>query len=201
MSTPASFTSPAAALHRHELLVVHSDWPFHLRKGILAFILGLLLVVAPGVSTRGVELLIGWVLIVGGFMWASRLLRRRQRRGFRWRLSSSAVAMTLGVLLVYSPSQGAIALTIVIMGLLAVTGVATVLVGLRSAPTFHNWILTPAVGLVTLMVAYVMWDGWPNTTNWAIGVCAGTVTIYLATRLIIKVFAAHRIGSAEGSGP
>ncbi len=198
MNTPASLTSPAAAFRRYELRVIHSDWQFYLLKGILALGVGFLAVVSPNISTLGVEQLVGWLFVLGGFMWTSRIIRRHQRRGALWRLSSSVVVMTLGVLLVRSPAQGAVALTLVMMGMFIIAGVVTILIGFRSPPTLRNWVGAVGRGLVTLFFAYVLWEAWPDTSTWAIGIFVGIVMICLGTRLIFRVIAANGIESAGG---
>jgi uncharacterized membrane protein HdeD (DUF308 family) len=197
MNTPASLASPAAAFHRYELLVIHSDWQFYLLKGILALVMGFLAVVSPNISTLGIEQLVGWFCILGGFMWTSRIVRRHQRRGAHWRLSSSVVVMTLGVLLVRSPAEGAVALTLVIMGLFIIAGMVTILIGLRSAPTLRNWVGMPGAGLVALFFAYLMWEAWPDAATWASGILGGIVMICLGTRLIFRVIAANGIQRAK----
>jgi uncharacterized membrane protein HdeD (DUF308 family) len=63
----------------------------------------------------GIEQLLGVLCIVGGFIGTATFIRKQYRPASWWPLSSSVVAMALGVLLLRSPMQGALTLTIVMM--------------------------------------------------------------------------------------
>jgi uncharacterized membrane protein HdeD (DUF308 family) len=191
MKTPASLTSAVAVIRSQELMDVHSRWKFFLLKGVLVVVFGLLAVALPSISTLGIEQLVGWLFIVGGFLGTARVVRAPHRPESWWPLLSRLIAMALGVLLVRSPSQGAITLTILMMVLCAIRGVVIIFAALRSCanPRHRTWPLVE--GLVTLMFAYLMWEGWPDTASRVIGLCVGISMIYLGTSLIFTVIAAR----------
>jgi uncharacterized membrane protein HdeD (DUF308 family) len=191
MKTPASLTSAVAVIRSQELIDVHSRWKFFLLKGVLVVVFGLLAVALPSISTLGIEQLVGWLFIVAGFLGTARVVRADHLPESWWPLLSRVIAMALGVLLVRSPTQGAITLTILMMVLCAIRGVVIIFAALRSRanPRHRTWPLVE--GLVTLMFAYLMWEGWPDTASRVIGLCVGISMIYLGTSLIFTVIAAR----------
>jgi uncharacterized membrane protein HdeD (DUF308 family) len=191
MKTPAPLTSAVAVIRSQALLEVHSRWKYFLVKGVLVVVFGLLAVALPHLSTLGIEQLVGWLFIVGGFLGTARVVRAPHLPQSWWPLLSRVIAMALGVLLVRSPTQGAITLTILMMVLFAIRGVVIIFVALRSRPNPRNWSWSLLEGLVTLMFAYLMWEGWPDTASRVIGLGVGISMIYLGTSLIFTVIAAR----------
>ncbi len=169
MNPTASFAPDITALRSRALENIHSHWKLFLLQGILLLLLGLLAVALPNISTYGIEQLVGWLLIVGGFIRTASIIRRHHLPAFWWSLSSSVIAMALGVLLLTHPMQGVITLTIVVTVLFVIEGVAAIFVALEFRPYLRNWTWTLLGGLITLMLAYLIWEGWPNTATWVIG--------------------------------
>jgi uncharacterized membrane protein HdeD (DUF308 family) len=198
MNTTASFTPDIAALRSRALINIHSHWKLFLLQGILMLLLGLLAVALPNISTLGIEQLVGWLFIVGGFIRTASIIRKHHLPAFWWSLSSSVIAMALGVLLVTRPMQGVITLAIVMTILFVIEGVAAIFVALEFRPYLRNWIWTLLGGLVTLMLAYLIWEGWPNTATWMIGLYVGINMIFLGTSLIFTAIAARGLDSAAG---
>jgi uncharacterized membrane protein HdeD (DUF308 family) len=188
-------TTHLGAIQSQELRDFHPHWKFFLLEGMLVLVLGLLAVAWPNVPTLGIEQLVGWLGIVGGFIGTASIIRKHRRPASWWLLASSVIVMALGVLLVRSPVQGVITLTIVMVVLFVIKGLATIFIALDVRPYPRNRIWSLCGGLVTLMFAYLMWQGWPNTANWVIGLYVGINLIYLGTCLIFTAIAARGIGS------
>jgi len=198
MNTPISLTPNLVAIRSQALVNIHAHWKLFLFQGIVMLALGLLAVALPNISTLEIEQLVGWLLIVGGFLRTATILRKHHMPAFWWSLSSGAIAMVLGVLLVSHPLQGVITLTIVMTVLFVIEGVAAIFVALELRPYLRNWVWTLLGGLVTLMLAYLIFEGWPNTATWVIGLYIGIHMIVLGTSLISTAIAARRIDGATG---
>jgi len=196
MITPASVTPDLAALRSRALMSIHSHWKLFLLQGILMLLLGLLAVALPNISTFEIEQLVGWLFILGGLIRTASLIRKHHLPAFWWSLSSSVIAMVLGVFLVRSPMQGVSTLAIVMTILFVIEGVATVFVALEFRPYLRNWLWTLFGGVVTLMLAGLIWEGWPNTATWVIGLYVGINMIFLGTSLIFTAVAARGISDA-----
>ncbi len=196
MNTPAFLTPEVAAMSSQELMDIHSQWKVLLLEGVIVLALGLFAVAAPSIATLGIEQMVGWLGIAGGFIGTAAIIRKRQLPA-AWRpLSISVIAMVLGVLLVRSPMRGIITLTVVMMVLfVSKDGVAILQVlKLRSDP--RKRISSLFGGCVTLMFIYLIWAGWPNTATWVLGFYVGLNMIYVGTSLIFTVIAVRSLNGA-----
>lgn len=185
------------AIRRRVLTTVHGHWKLFLFQGVLMLVLGMLAIAVPNISTLEIELLVGWLFIVGGFFRAATIFRKRHMPGFWWSLFSSILAVLLGAILIARPLQGIVTLTIVLMALFVVEGIAAIFVALDFRRYLHNWIWTLLSGLINLALAYLIWRGWPNTASWIIGLCVSINMVFLGVSLIMTALAARSIGNAD----
>ena len=186
------------AIRRRVLTTVHDHWKLFLFQGILMLILGMLAVALPNISTLEIELLVGWLLIVGGFFRAATIFGKRHMPGFWWSLLSAVLAVALGTILIARPLQGVITLTIVMTVFFVIEGVAAVLIALEYRRYLRNWSWTLLSGLINLVLAYLIWNGWPSTASWVIGLYVGINLIFLGVQLIMTAIAARGLRSTTG---
>jgi uncharacterized membrane protein HdeD (DUF308 family) len=196
MITPTSVAPDVAALRSRTLRVIHSHWKLFLVQGIVMLLLGLLAVALPNVSTLEIEQLVGWLFIVGGLVRTASLIRKHHLPAFWWSLSSGVIAMLLGILLVRYPMRGVITLAIVMTTLFVVEGIAAIFIAFEFRSYLRNWIWTLFGGVVTLLLAVLIWQGWPSTATWVIGLYVGINMVFLGTSLIFTAVAARGISSA-----
>jgi uncharacterized membrane protein HdeD (DUF308 family) len=183
------------AVRRRALAVIQAHWKLFLFQGILMLFLGMLAVALPNIFTLEIELLVGWLFIVGGFFRAAAIFSKRHMPGFWWSLLSAVLAVVLGTILIARPLQGVITLTIVMTALFVIEGVAAVFVALEYRRYLRNWSWTLFSGLVNLGLAFLIWQGWPGTAAWVIGLYVGVNMIFLGVPLIMTAIAARSIGT------
>jgi len=183
------------AVRRRALAVIQAHWKLFLFQGILMLFLGTLAVALPNIFTLEIELLVGWLFIVGGFFRAAAIFSKRHMPGFWWSLLSAVLAVVLGAILIARPLQGVITLTIVMTALFVIEGVAAVFVALEYRHYLRNWSWTLFSGLVNLGLAFLIWQGWPGTAAWVIGLYVGVNMIFLGVPLIMTAIAARSIGT------
>jgi uncharacterized membrane protein HdeD (DUF308 family) len=183
------------AVRRRALAVIQAHWKLFLFQGILMLFLGMLAVALPNIFTLEIELLVGWLFIVGGFFRAAAIFSKRHMPGFWWSLLSAVLAVVLGAILIARPLQGVITLTIVMTALFVIEGVAAVFVALEYRRYLRNWSWTLFSGLVNLGLAFLIWQGWPGTAAWVIGLYVGVNMIFLGVPLIMTAIAARSIGT------
>jgi len=159
-------------------------------------VLGMLAVALPNISTLEIELLVGWLFILGGFLRVVTIYRKRHMPGFWWSLLSGVLAMALGVILIAGPMQGIVTLTAVLAAFFIIEEVAAIFIALDYRRHFPHWGWTLFSGIVSLGLAYLIVKGWPNTTAWIIGLYVGINMIFIGMSLIMTSIAARRIGGA-----
>jgi uncharacterized membrane protein HdeD (DUF308 family) len=148
-----SITPNVDAFHRQVQAIIRAHWKLFLFQGVLMLVLGMLAVALPNVSTLEIELLVGWLFIIGGFFRAAAIVTKRDMPGFWWSLLGGVVAMALGAILIAHPLQGVITLTIVMTVFFVIEGVAAVFIALDFRRYLNNWDWTLFSGLVNLVLA------------------------------------------------
>ncbi len=176
----------AAALHAH--------WKFFLVQGVAMMTLGLIAVALPQIASLTIEIVIGWLFFVGGLFRTLVVLKARQAPGFWWSLLTAVLALALGLILVTQPLAGVLTLTMVLMVVFLAEGIAAILIAIDFRHHLRNWGWTLFSGLVDFVLAYLIWQGWPTTADWAVGLLVGINMIMFGLSLAMTAIAARLIG-------
>ena len=156
---------------------------------VLMIVLGFLAVFLPFATGIGVSILVSWIIVFSGFAHLAYAFAARGVGAFLWRLLIGILYVVGGVYLAFHPGLALESLTLVVAAIFLAEGVLE-LVGffqLRSL-SGSGWILFD--GIVTLLLAYVIWRPWPSSSLWAIGTLLGINLILSgATRLMYSVTA------------
>jgi uncharacterized membrane protein HdeD (DUF308 family) len=153
---------------------VASHWKRFLVQGLILGLLGLLAFSMPLFGTLAVDILLGWLLIIGGVVRVIPLVRAKHLPGYWWSLGAALLAIIAGGLLVVRPLQGMMSLTLLLMLLFLVEGVSAL--DFRHHVRRWGWLLVR--GLIDLVLVFLIWRGWPESALWAIGVLVG-VNLFL----------------------
>jgi uncharacterized membrane protein HdeD (DUF308 family) len=137
------------------------------------------------VLTRGGSFPIWWailLIIVGFFALAlpfeagvahlAGSFAARTTGGFFWRLLVGCAYLIAGVYLVLHPTLSLVSLTLALAVLFFVEGIFHIVTWfqVRSAPG-AGWLLFD--GIVTLILAVLIWRSWPASAVWALGTLVG----------------------------
>jgi uncharacterized membrane protein HdeD (DUF308 family) len=176
----------------------HAHWKFFLAEGIVMLVLGLLAIAVPEVASLAITILIGWLFFVGGIFRTLSVLRHRQMPGFGWSLLTAVLAIILGLVLLLRPIAGALTLTLALIVFFVVEGVAAILLAIEQRRHLPSWGWVLLSGLVDLLLAFLIWDGWPSSAGWAIGLLVGINMVFVGVSLIMTALAARKMGPHSG---
>ncbi len=152
-------------------------------EGIIFTLLGFLAVALPGISTLSTELFIGWLLFFSGCVQLYRTFKTRGATSFWGSFLISLVYIIFGLLLVFYPVAGIFSLTIMLTIFFVLEGIAKIILGLQLRP-FRNWGWFLLNGVLALVLAYIIWSGWPGSAFWVIGLLVGINMIFFGISLI-----------------
>lgn len=181
-------------IRRQVLATIHAHWKLFLLQGVLMMVLGFLAVALPNVSTLAVEMIVGWLFFFGGALRTISILRSRQLPGFWWSLLMGVLAIAFGLTLIYRPLQGVLTLTVVLVAFFIIGGIAAVLIALELRQHIRHWGWTLFSGVVDLILAFLIFQGWPGTTAWVIGLLVGINMLFSGLSLIMTSIAARSMG-------
>jgi uncharacterized membrane protein HdeD (DUF308 family) len=188
------------AIRRKILATMHAHWKLFMLQGVLMLVLGVFAIMLPMVSTLAIELLVGWLLLIGGVLRAISLLRSQRMPGYWWSMLSAVLAIVLGILLVFQPLQGELTLTLLLTVFFILEGVATILIAVRLRTHLGNWGWILFSGVVDLLLAFLILQGWPSTAAWAIGLLVGINMLFTGLSLAMSALAARTLGDAPPAG-
>ncbi|MZR29173.1 HdeD family acid-resistance protein [Sneathiella litorea] len=164
-------------------------WKLFLFQGLLVSLLGATAILVPQVATLAIDLFIGWIFIFGGIVRTLTLLRSRSLPGTLWSLLASVLAVVLGLLLVFKPTEGVLTLTMIMVAFFIIQGFFSILLALQFRAHIRSWAWTLVSGVVDLFLAYLIWRGWPDTASWAIGLLVGINMLFAGMALIFTALA------------
>jgi uncharacterized membrane protein HdeD (DUF308 family) len=136
-----------------------------------------------------VNLLVAWLLLFSGgahlvFAWYT-----RSAGGFLWELLLGILYLVIGGYLLMHPVAGLESLTIALAIYLVMEAILEFVLGFRLRPLpGSGWLLFD--GIVTLILAVMIWRTWPWSTGWVIGTLVGISMLFSGTsRLAISLAA------------
>lgn len=172
---------------------IHAHWKVFLIQGVFMMILGLFAVALPHISTLAIEIFVGWLFIIGSFFRVLAILRSRTAPGFWWSLLTAMVVIALGLVLIVQPLQGVLTLTLLLAVILVVEGLGAILISFEFRRHLRNWGWVLFSGIVDLVLAYLIWQGWPDTAAWAIGLLVGINMFFFGLALMMTAIAARKM--------
>ena len=181
-------------LRRQLALTINAHWKLFLAQGIVMMVLGFLAVAVPNIATLAVEIFIGWLFFIAGIFRAVSVWRSRQMPGFAWSLLTAVLAIVLGLILILRPLAGVLTLTMVLVVFFVIEGIASIIGAIEHRQHLRSWGWVLFSGIVDLLLAYLIWAGWPSSAAWAIGLLVGINMLFLGLSLVMTALAARVMG-------
>jgi len=153
---------------------------------------GILAIVLPPVAGIAVVLVLAWLLILSGaahlvFAWYT-----RTAGALVWELLVGILYLFIGVYTVAHPVAGLASLTLLIAIYLFVEGVLEFVLSFRLRPMpGSNWLLFD--GIVTLILAVMIWRSLPSSTEWVIGTLVGISMLFSGVARLSLSMSARRL--------
>lgn len=169
--------------------------------GAVLILLGLFAIFAPGVATLAAELMLGWLLLIGGIVGVIAIIRAgTSEPGFWWNLLTSIVFLLAGASLLWQPIVGMLTLTIVLAAYFIATGIFKIPAAFRyrhSGERSWGWMLFSA--LVDLALGIIIVLGLPGSAVWVLGLLVGINLFFTGVAILMIAVAMRRWAKAEGS--
>lgn len=161
---------------------------------ILMILAGCLAIAIPVAAGIAINLLVAWLLIFSGgahlvFAWHT-----RSSGGLVWELLLGVVYIFVGGYLLMNPLVGLASLTLALAVYLFVEGVLEFILSFRLRPLpGSGWLLFD--GIITLILAIMIWKTWPSSSEWVIGTLVGISMLFSGISRLMLSLAARRLVS------
>jgi uncharacterized membrane protein HdeD (DUF308 family) len=144
--------------------------------GIGLIIVGMAAISSSFIATLATVIFIGSFLLVGGIMEVLNAFWAHGWRGFWIHLLAGIVYLVLGLFMVRRPEKGAEFFTLMIAAALIVGGLFRIITALSHR--FHSWFWVLLNGVVTLVLGILIWQEWPDSAFWVIGLFVGIDMVF-----------------------
>jgi uncharacterized membrane protein HdeD (DUF308 family) len=182
-------------IRRQMVATIHAHWKLVLAQGIVMMVLGFLAVAEPNVATIAVGIFVGWLFFIGGIFRALSVWQSRGMPGFAWSLLTALLAIVLGLILIFRPLAGVLTLTMVLIAFFILEGITAIVLAVQHREHLRSWGWVLFSGIVDLLLAFLIWDGWPSSADWAIGLLVGINMLFFGLSLVMTALAARLMGN------
>lgn len=169
---------------------LQKHWKIFFTEGLLFVVLGTLAVAAPHVSTIGITIFLGWLLLLGGVIQIIRATRFITMPGFSLWFFIGMLQSVVGYFLVTEPLHGSLTLTMLLTVFFAIEGLIKMFIAMMMRPLAH-WGSMFFTGITALCLSIVVWMGWPDTGYWVLGLLVG-INMILLGWVLIKISLHHK---------
>ena len=167
---------------------------------IILIIFGLLAIALPMVSSIGVAIVIGWMVIFAGI---AQLVHAFQSTGIGhivWKVLVALIYLAAGISLIALPAAGVAGLTLVLGVFLFAEGIADVVAYFATRKSGNSpWMLLD--GIITLLLGFLIWNHWPSSSLWVIGTLVGISMVMTGTTRLMMTLAVRKLASHLGDAP
>ncbi|NGX43775.1 MAG: hypothetical protein K940chlam7_02078 [Chlamydiae bacterium] len=169
------------------MLNSQNNWKSLLFEGIIFLLLGIVALTHPYVVAYSLNFILGFLLTIGGIVQGFRALKAVKDPASVPVLIAAAFSLIAGILLLTYPLTGIITLTLILTVFFFVDGIAKMVNSWQFRP-IKGWGWLFFSGLLSLVLAILIFSGLPTTAAWVIGVYVGIYMLFLGVSLTTLSF-------------
>ncbi len=167
---------------------------------VLMIVAGILAIIVPPASGIAVTILVGWLMVFSGAAHLVYGWDTRSSGGLLWGMLLGILYIVTGGYVLLNPVAGLASLTLVLAAYLLVESILEFILSYRLRPLpGSGWLLVD--GIVTLILAIMIWRTWPSSSLWAIGTLVGISMLFSGFARLTISLAARRVASAWWRDP
>ena len=157
---------------------------------IIMMLAGILAIGAPLAAGITINVWIAWVLVLSGAAHLAYGWYTRGSGGFVWELLLSIVYGVAALFLLVHPLAALASLTVVLALYLTGKAALEIIASLQHRSVGGSgWLFFD--GVVTLILAIMIWNTWPSSSVWAIGTLVGISLLFSGATRLLQSMAVH----------
>jgi uncharacterized membrane protein HdeD (DUF308 family) len=165
------------------------NWSIFL--SVLLIIAGFFTLMIPFLGGIGVAIFVGWAMIVSGVTHLVFAFKTHTTGGVLWELLVGVIYLFAGIYLLLHPLAGLASLTLLLAFYLFFEAIFEVIQFFQVRPrNGAGWLLFD--GLVTFVLALMIWRSWPSSALWAIGTLVGISMLFSGFSRLMLALTARR---------
>ena len=170
------------ALHAMGVEAGRNGWVLWV-MGIAAIVAGVVALAMPLVASMAANTVVAALLLASGAVGLVTSFRRRDGAAIAIGFGLSVLAVVTGVVMLFAPLAGIVALSTLIIAYFLASGVVRIWYGIKHASMRgRGWLI--ASGALSVVLALLLWIGFPGAALWLPGVLLGVDLILYGTLMI-----------------
>jgi uncharacterized membrane protein HdeD (DUF308 family) len=190
MSTPAEVRLARRVL-RHELEAIRAHWVWFVTLGIVLIVVGTIAVAVPFVASLATAMTFGVLLLIGGVAQLTASFWTRDWSGFLLSLLMGVLYSVLGLLFLRDPGDALLAMTLLLACVLMAGGLFRIIGSVMYRFPHWGWVLVG--GIINLVLGIMIWQQWPVSGLWVIGLFVGIDLIFTGWTWLILALSVKRL--------
>ena len=159
---------------------------------VLLIIAGLIALLLPFISGVAITLFFGWAMILSGITHLIFAFKTHATGGRIWEAVVGAVYLFTGFVLIMHPLDSLLVLTLVLAYYLFFEAVVEFIQFFQLRPRHGaGWLIVD--GIITFILAIMIWRAWPASSVWVIGTLVGISMIFSGISRLMLSLAAKRV--------
>jgi uncharacterized membrane protein HdeD (DUF308 family) len=170
---------------------LHLSFGWSLAVAILLTVVGLFAILVPIVSGIAITLIIGWFFTVIGILHFLFAWKTHTTGGVFWEILLGFLYLFSGMYLIVHPLAGLASLTLFLAAYFFIKGIVQIIHFFQLRPRHgSSWLLLD--GIISLILAVMIWRSWPFSSVWAIGTLVGISLLFTGFSRLMLTLAARR---------
>ncbi|EMA55493.1 MULTISPECIES: HdeD family acid-resistance protein [Halococcus] len=170
--------------------------------GVLTALFGVLAIVFPFVTGVSFSVLLGVLLVAGGFVHVAHAFTAQDWKGRLWQVLLAGLYGVAGIALLVNPLFTLATLTLILAAFFFADGIIETIMGLRLRGE-DGWAWLLASGVLSIVVGAAIWIGWPSTALWVVGLLFGINLLSTGLSMLVLAMGGrnHARGTEDVSQP
>jgi uncharacterized membrane protein HdeD (DUF308 family) len=170
-----------------------TSWSIFL--SVLMIIAGILAIASPLWAGVAVTALVGWLLLFSAVLHLVYAFRGGKASAILWEVLLAVVYGVIGFYILANPGIGLASLTFAIAFYLFVEAFLEFALSYQlRGESGTGWFIFD--GIVTLLLAIMIWASWPSSSQWAIGTLVGVSMLFSGITRVMLTSTVRRITAA-----
>ena len=161
---------------------------------VLLILAGFLAIAVPLAAGIAVSAIFGWLLALAGIGHLLFAFHTRTFGGLIWELLVGILYLLVGAYLLIFPVAGLATVTFALAIYLFAEGILELILSFRIRPR-SGWAWLLFDGIITLILAVLIWRTWPSDSEWVIGTLVGISMLFSGISRLALSLAAHRVAN------
>jgi uncharacterized membrane protein HdeD (DUF308 family) len=197
---PMTTASPQPQDLAHEMRdAIRRHWVLFLIQGLIMIVLGVMAIGEPMVASIAVAWFAGWLFLVSGFVGLASVFTAQRVPGYWWALIMALLSIIIGIRLLWKPLAGVLALTLAIAIYFGAQGITQIIVAIQQRSVLRSWGWVVFAGVVNIILAVIIFAGWPGTAEWTLGLLFGINLLMWGVSLVMTSLACRTVHHAPGA--